>query len=338
MIKDSTGGRKGMRGDSLLGLLVVVVLALVFHYWGDAKGDDVQPAQPVPLQHEDQPQNVSSKEIPETGPAVRFLMQNVENYFVEGERSRSRYVSSPKPVAARDAVAKGIADLKPDIIGLVEVGGEVSLNDLRARLSKLGREYPYHRVLEREGEERALAVLSRHPIVQDRSTADYPLYGEQNRKMLRGILDVVVKAPDGRLFRIIGAHLKSHVADDEAAADSLRQREAITLSMYLQKITREQPGIPTLVYGDWNDGPGTPAIRQVEQGVSKDAAMHRLEPTDTRGEGWTIYYKSGREYLTYDMIFVNKTLQSRMKRAKMGVAPPTPKHASDHRAVWCELH
>lgn len=338
MIKDNTGGRKGMRGDSLLGLLVVVVLALVFHYWGDANGDDAQPAQPVPARHEDAPQNTSSREIPETGPAVRFLMQNVENYFVEGERTRSRYVSSPKPIAARDAVAKGIADLKPDIIGLVEVGGEVSLNDLRARLSKLGREYPYQRVLEREGEERALAVLSRYPIVQDRSTADYPLYGEQNRKMLRGILDVVVKAPDGRLFRIIGAHLKSHVADDEAAADSLRQREAITLSMYLQKIAREQPGIPTLVYGDWNDGPGTPAIRQVEQGVSKDAAMHRLEPTDARGEGWTIYYKSGREYLTYDMIFVNKALQSRMKHAKMGVAPPTPRHASDHRAVWCELH
>ena len=339
MIKDSTGGPKGMRRDGLLGLLLVVVLALVFHYWGDTRAEDPLPEQQAaPARQEVAPQNTPSREIPETGPAVRFLMQNVENYFVEGERTRSRYVSKPKPVAARDAVAKGIADLAPDIIGLEEVGGEVSLNDLRARLAKLGREYPYHRVLEREGEERALAVLSRHPIVQDRSTADYPLYGEQNRKMLRGILDVVVKAPDGRLFRIIGAHLKSHVADDAAAADSLRQREAITLSMYLQKIAREQPGIPTLVYGDWNDGPGTPAIRQVEQGVSKDAAMHRLEPTDARGEGWTIYYKSGREYLTYDMIFVNKALQSRMKRTEMGVAPPTPKRASDHRAVWCELH
>lgn len=341
MIKDNKGGKggKGMRGDSLLGLLLVVVLALVFHYWGDTKEDGTPPEQPaVPEQQAQAKPSVSGKEIPETGPAVRFLMQNVENYFVEGERTRSRYVSSPKPVAARNAVAKGISDQAPDIIGLVEVGGEVSLNDLRSRLSKMGREYPYYRVLEREGEERALAVLSRHPIVQDHSTADYPLYGEQNRKMLRGILDVVVKVPDGRLFRIIGAHLKSHVADDEAAADSLRQREAITLSMYLQKISREQPGIPTLIYGDWNDGPGTPAIKQMEQGVSKDAAMKRLEPTDARGEGWTIYYKAGKEYLTYDMIFVNKVLQSRMKRAKMGVAPPTPKHASDHRAVWCELH
>ena len=341
MIKDGTGGnaRKRVRMDSLLALLVVAVVVLLLNYWGNT-GDDVPlPEQPAaPAQQAPAEPRVSRSEIPEAGPAVRFLMQNVENYFVEGERTRSRYVSTPKPVAARDAVAKGIALQAPDIIGLVEVGGEVSLNDLRTRLSKLGREYPYHRVLEREGEERALAVLSRYPIVQDCSTADYPLYGEQNRKMLRGILDVVVKAPDGRLFRIIGAHLKSHVADDTAAADSLRQREAITLSMYLQKIAREQPGIPTLVYGDWNDGPGTPAIRQVEQGVSKDAAMHRLEPTDARGEGWTIYYKSGREYLTYDMIFVNKALQSRMTRAKMGVAPPTPKHASDHRAVWCELH
>lgn len=362
MIKDpkvkEEGGRK-MRGDSLLGLLLVLVLAVLWQYCGGGADDSKAQSSPVaeapakeaahtpdaepsaePAQvAQTAPDNVvSAADIPATGEPVCFLMQNVENYFVEGERTRSQYVSRPKPVYAREAVADVIAAQKPAIVGLVEVGGPVSLKDLLARLKKRGLEYPYYRVLVREGEERALAVISRFPIVQDRSVANYPLYGEQRRMMLRGILDVVVKAPDGRLFRILGAHLKSHVADDSAAADSLRQREAITLSMYLQKIAREQPNIPTLIYGDWNDGPGTPAIRQMEQGVSKDAAMTRLDPKDSRGQCWTIYYKGGHEYCTYDQIFVNKTLKSRMRKAKSGVVDiPAAKKASDHRAVWCQL-
>ena len=346
MIKGSKGAepRRGVRGDGFLVLLLVAVLAVLWQYYGGG-AEDATAAAPVeeaaPVQDSSRPvraQGLSAANIPKTGAPVCFLMQNVENYFVEGERTRSRYVSRPKPVAAREAVADVIAAGHPDIVGLVEVGGPASLQDLLARLRKRGLEYPYYRVLVREGEERALAVISRLPIVQDCSVANHPLYGEQHRMMLRGILDVVVQAGDGRLFRILGAHLKSHVADEAAAADSLRQREAITLSMYLQKITREQPGMPTLVYGDWNDGPGTPAIRQMEQGVSRDAAMVRLDPRDSRGQCWTLYYKGGREYCTYDQIFVNKTLKSRMRRAKSGVIDiPAASKASDHRAVWCQL-
>ena len=331
------------RGDILLVLAMLAVLAvLCFKYCGGGAEGTVEPlpaaAAPAPESATAPEPGLSAANIPATGEPVCFLMQNVENYFVEGERTRSQHVSRPKPAKAREAVADVIAAQKPAIVGLVEIGGPVSLQDLLARLKKRGLEYPYHRVLTREGEDRALAVISRLPIVQDRSVANHPLYGDHRRMMLRGILDVVVKAPDGRLFRILGAHLKSHVADDSAAADSLRQREAITLSRYLQKIAREQPNMPTLVYGDWNDGPGTPAIRQVEQGVSKDSAMARLDPKDSRGQCWTIYYKGGREYCTYDQIFVNNTLKSRMRKAKSGVVDiPAAKQASDHRAVWCQL-
>ena len=332
------------RGDILLALAMLAVLAvLCFNYCGGSGEGSVEArsAAAAPArEHATAPETgVSAAGIPATGEPVCFLMQNVENYFVEGERTRSQHVSRPKPAKAREAVADVIAAQRPAIVGLVEIGGPASLQDLLIRLKKRGLEYPYHRVLTREGEDRALAVISRLPIVQDRSVANYPLYGDHRRMMLRGILDVVVKAPDGRLFRILGAHLKSHVADDPAAADSLRQREAITLSGYLQKIAREQPNMPTLVYGDWNDGPGTPAIRQVEQGVSQDAAMVRLDPKDSRGQCWTIYYKGGHEYCTYDQIFVNKTLKSRMRKAKSGVVDiPAAKQASDHRAVWCQLY
>lgn len=352
----------GGRVDMLLLLLAVVVSALLWNMFGGAEQNPEVVEQPLPPARQPLPagepetpapepvddpqvaslapeQGISAAGIPKSGRPVRFLMQNVENYFVAGERTRSRFVSRPKSAESRDAVADVIASARPEIVGLVEVGGPVSLQDLRERLAKRGLEYPYYRVLPRQGEDRALAVLSRHPIVQDRSVANYHLYGEHRRTMLRGILDVVVRLDDGRLYRILGAHLKSHVADDQAAAASLRNREALTLSMYIQRITRDQPNIPTLVYGDWNDGPAESAVKQIVQGVSTDSAMHRLSPQDSRGQGWTIYYKAGHEYCTYDHIFVNKALKFRLKKnTPSGVVDiPAAKRASDHRALWCDL-
>ncbi len=171
-----------------------------------------------------------------TGAPVRFLMFNVEDYFVAGEPQRARYTITPQPEAKREAVAELIAEGQPEIVGLIEIGGEQALNDLRERLEARGLTLPHGKVLERQGEDRALAILSSYPIVADASKADAPLYGEQRRKMLRGILDVTVKHTDGRRFRIVGAHLKSQVAKAPAAADSLRKREAETLALHIGAI------------------------------------------------------------------------------------------------------
>jgi len=277
--------------------------------------------------------------IPEAAGPVRFLMFNVQNYFVAGECSRSRYVLRPKSEAAREAVAEAIAGARPEIVGLAEIGGPAALDDLAMRLKKRGLDYPYKKALVRMGEDRALALLSRHPIAQDHSQANYGLYGRQGRKMLRGILDVTVQAEDGRYFRIIGAHLKSRVADDSQAASSLRAREAIALAAYIQKAVRSRPEMPLLVFGDWNDGPADASLGIVRRGISKDAALKRIEASDLSGQTWTHYYEEREEYFVFDQIYVNKALRRRMgKDYACGIVDsPAGKAASDHRAVWCDL-
>lgn len=277
--------------------------------------------------------------IPEAAGPIRFLMFNVQNYFVTGERSRSRYVIRPKSEAAREAVAEAIAGARPEIIGLAEIGGPAALEDLTTRLKKRGLDYPYKKALVRIGEDRALALLSRHPIVQDHSQANYGLYGRHGRKMLRGILDVTVKAEDGRYFRIIGAHLKSRAADDAQAASSLRSREAIALASYIQKAVRSRPEMPLLVFGDWNDGPADASLGIVRRGISKDASLKRVEAADPSGQTWTHYYEEREEYFAFDQIYVNKALRRRMgKDYACGIADsPAGKDASDHRAVWCDI-
>lgn len=275
--------------------------------------------------------------IPKPGKHVRFLMLNAQNYFVEGEVCRSRYVLKPKPRESREAVAEVIASAKPQVVGLVEVGGPRALQDLRRRLAAHGLEYPYFRVLPRQGEDRALALLSVHPIVQDHSRETVKLHHQKRRKMLRGILDVTLRLEDGRLFRLVGAHLKSRVAEDAAAATALRKQEAYTLAQHIQHIVRSQKGLPLLVFGDWNDGPSDAAPQILMQGLSTDAALRRLTPRDSRGEEWTLFFKRGREYCIYDQIFVNPTLRERMRGQGGIVDIPAAVKASDHRAIWCDL-
>lgn len=345
MAPEKNSKRRRLRGDVLLLLLVGAAVALGLGYYGRGEpgGAEVShlPYASVAAAATGAGE-ISRRQVedmPQSGEPIRFLMLNAENYFVPGEQQRSRYTNKPKPEKSRDAVAEVIASVRPDLVGLVEIGGPLALEDLRRRLRERGVDYAYHRVLTRGGEDRALALLSRLPTVQDCSQANHRLFGQQRRMMLRGILDVVVQAEDGRLFRVMGAHLKSRVGSDPAAAASLREREAHTLALYIRDAVSDLPQLPLLVFGDWNDSPQDASVRLLEHGVSTRSALRRLSPRDSRGEEWTLYYPRGHSYSTFDHIFVNDALRRRMKRTDgSGVVDiPAARAASDHRALWCEL-
>ena len=331
--------RRRLRPDQLLFLLLLGLASLLWeHCTNDASDTKVSPAA-VEYSSDDLGPEGSRVDVPAAGKSLRFMMYNVQNYFVAGESRRASYPVSMKSDEAKDAVADCIASVKPDVIGLAEVGGREALKDLSARLKKRGMSYPYAKVLERDGEDRALALLSAHPLAADDSRANYPLYGDHRRQMLRGILDVTVKPEDGRLFRIVGVHLKSRVSEDRAAAASLRRREAETVALYLARLMRSKPGLPVVLFGDFNDGPADSAVRTLGSGTSSSAPMERLNPKDSRGEAWTIYYRPEHVYQTFDHIFVNRALKERLgDRSRSGVVDiPSVRKASDHRPVWTDI-
>ncbi len=268
--------------------------------------------------------------------AVRFLMYNVKNYFVKSEPNRTRYDIYPKKDSSCEAVVDVIASVKPDIIGLTEMGGKHALADLQSRLRKRGLDYKYSRVLERDGASHALALLSRYPIARDDSKANYGLYGQQNRKMLRGILDVTVRVGEKRSYRILGAHLKARRGGNSSEAASLRRREAETLSQYIAANAKKARGEAVLVYGDWNDEPQDVALRSLK-GVAK---LGLVDARDAAGKAWTLYFHPDKKYLVLDHIYMNRVLQQRQpKKARAGVVNHrSTRHASDHRAVWCDLY
>ncbi len=333
---------KVLRVDSLLFLILIMISAALYTQFfvnnkplaihkgaaqahGSALMDDGEALAALP---------VSAK-----GEQPRFLLYNVRNYFVKGERTRSDYISYPKSEESRDAVADVIAHSRADIVGVIEIGGRMALEDLRERLAKRGVDYPHHRVLERQGEDRALAILSLYPIIADNSRPQYPLYGSHRRMMLRGILDVTVQLSEDEKLRIMGAHLKSRVTDDQAKATALRSSEAQTVAQHLAEVSKQQPHMPILLFGDWNDPPLSSSIAVLEQGKSKESAMSRIAAKDSQGEEWTIYYKKGRSYYTFDQIYVNNVLKARRSvGAKSGILGGSEvKAASDHRPVWMDL-
>lgn len=274
---------------------------------------------------------------------VRFLMYNVKDYFVDKDPPRSPHKRKIKPIQLREAVADNIAEARPEVIGLIEIGGPAALDDLAERLAARGLHYAYRKVLTRWGEDRALAVLSMHPIVHDNSVADCKLRGTTRRLMLRGILDITVQPKgDPRTFRIIGAHLKSQVGDDPESATSLRMRECLALREHVHDAMQASPQTPLLVYGDWNDNPQSVALGPLTMPhTSTGDTLRLLKPRDKNEESWTIYYKEGFVYNTFDQIYVNRELARRMgRKSKNGiVADPIgrPK-PSDHRALWCDMY
>ncbi|MEG0025526.1 MAG: endonuclease/exonuclease/phosphatase family protein [Akkermansia sp.] len=276
--------------------------------------------------------------MPRSGAEIRFLHLNVCNYFVEEDPKRSVHDRSIKSIKDRDAVADVIAAGEADVVGLCEMGGNHALADLQARLEKRGKKYPYGFVLERAGEERALAMLSRYPFHRNDSRQNVTVPEGNALNMLRGILDVTVDVQDGRMFRFLGVHLKSK-RDLNGTADTVRRRESYAVRLVLNEVIASSQGMPLLVFGDFNDGPTEPAVQIILGKRAGKNGLTRLKPLDSRGERWTIFYGGGEEYLSYDHLLVNRTLRTRIGRSyESGIIDiPQAKEAGDHRALWVDL-
>ena len=212
-------------------------------------------------------------------------------------------------------------------------GGEAAVRDLQMRLKRKGVHLPYKVLVMRDGEDRGLALLSKYRIADNRSVADMPVSGEAKRKktMLRGILDATVSMPDGRLFRLVGIHLKSRLSRDGSAEDT-RRREAYALRDYLNEALASQDGMPLLLYGDFNDGPSDSAVQVIQGPAKTEYRLNRLKPRDSRGETWTIYYEDGDTYHSFDHLFLNNTLK-KLPWASLTL-PPRSRPATTAACGW----
>jgi len=274
------------------------------------------------------------------GADIVVAAYNLENYLRMDRYAKGETVTdAPKPEREIAAIVSILGEVKPDILGLMEIGGEDMLSDLQARLRAAGLDLPHRVWVRGADEERHIALLSRFPITQDRSLDDvsFPLNGRIQR-MPRGILDATVQvAPDYRL-RLLGAHLKSKRTTPNYDQARLREREADMLRKHVDGILQKEPSTNLLLFGDLNDTKNEYPIRQIMGPPRAPTSLRDIWLRDSRGETWTHYWKSADIYSRIDYMLVSPALAPEVIWKKCGINDsPSWKDASDHRAIYATI-
>lgn len=265
---------------------------------------------------------------------------NLENYLRMDRRAKGEMVTdAPKPEHEIGAIIRIISGLKPDILGLMEIGGPDMLDDLQARLKAAGVDLPHRVWVRGADEERHLALLSRFPITSDQSRNDvsFPLGGRIQR-MPRGILDTTIQINPGYRLRLLGAHLKSKRTVPGYDETKLREEESRQLRVHTDAILQKDPATNLLLFGDLNDTKNEFPIRQIMGTPRTPTYMRDIWLRDSRGETWTHYWKTADIYSRIDYILVSPALAPEVIWKKCGIDDsPSWKEASDHRAIYATI-
>jgi endonuclease/exonuclease/phosphatase family metal-dependent hydrolase len=262
---------------------------------------------------------------------------NLGNYWLGNPGT---LINEPaKPEAEIAALIKVLHRIKPDIVGLIEIGDESMLADLQRRLKKAGLDYAHREWVEGADDVRHICLLSRFPIVERNSRGDvrFDLDGKTLR-MNRGILDVTVEVNPSYRLRLVGAHLKSRRDVPEYDQERMRAKEAWFLREHIDEILSAGPKTNLMLFGDLNDTKNEYAVRQIIGSKGAPNYMMDLWLRDGRGERWTYYWKAADEYSRIDYLLVSPGLVKEVVLEKCGIDDsPYWNEASDHRAIYAVI-
>ncbi len=273
----------------------------------------------------------------EATPGVIFCSYNVRNYLGPDQVSAERR-TKPKPEKEIEALIRVISDIKPDVLGICEMGSPAAFADFKERLKNAGLEYSDSEYVNADDPDRHLALLSRFPIVRRESAEKvrYTLNGTQ-QSVKRGFLDVTVQISPGYQLRCVGAHLKSKLPAPEGEA-LIRRHEAAKLREHLDAIFAKEPATNLLCYGDFNDAKNQPMFAEVKGVTGTSGHLTDLPACDVHGDRWTHHWPVADEYARIDFLFASAGLLPEVKRDSATVyRSEFWEMASDHRPVFVTI-
>lgn len=267
---------------------------------------------------------------------VVFVSWNLRNYLLSPKTDRTgRSATPPKPEASADAIADTLTLLKPDIVGVSEMGSARDLADLQLRLKARGLDLPYRTRVDAADQDRHLALLSRYPLqnIRHDTRIGFSL-GGLPQYVRRGFLDCEVKVRPGFSLRVLGAHFKSRRIVPQFDQAEFRRNESLLLRSKVADILRADPRTPLLLFGDLNDTKNSPSVAGLTGARGAPDSLAILPLSDRIGDQWTYLWKETDEYSRVDFIMVSKALlpmirgkASRVHRAKNWTL------ATDHRPL-----
>lgn len=314
---------------------------------GQAPPPAEAPAKPAPVPAPPAPAPVAT---PATAPpvaaadpiaegSVRFVSYNVENWltmdrYVDGKSLKG----APKPEKERLAVASVLAGLKPDILGVSEIGTEADVKDLQRYLEKAGHPMPHFHLNRGADPTRSLVILSRFPIGKTvvHENLTYRSKG-QEYGMQRGILDAIIETPAGA-YRFLGVHLKSKRETEDGDQADMRLNEAHLLRREIDAILRDDPKARLVVYGDFNDTRNSPALRAIHGTGNSPRSLLMIALKDSKGEYWTHFWDFQDVYSRIDYVMVSDALRKSVDWDNCKVVDSEGvAGASDHRPLMVIL-
>ncbi len=273
--------------------------------------------------------------LAQTTDAFVVASYNVENWVL---MDRHGEPNQPKPVSEKQAVWEVLQTVRPDVLGLAELGTTNQLTEIVEGLRQRGLDYPFREWIQGSDETRHVALLSRFPIAERHSRTDYTyLLDGKPTRVLRGILDVLVQVNDQYAFRTIVAHLKSKRTSSNGDQAVMRLEEARLLRSHIDAALKENPRGNLLAMGDYNDTPESEPIRLLIGALP--VQLFDLMPVDSRGGHDTYYWESRDLFSRIDYLMASAGMSNEYVAGSARIADvPAWKSASDHRAVYASFY
>jgi endonuclease/exonuclease/phosphatase family metal-dependent hydrolase len=244
----------------------------------------------------------------------RVAAYNLENYLDQPSVTRPQ-----KSAAAKSKIRESIRAMKPDVIGLVEMGSVSALQELHASLKAEGLDFPHWEHVTGFDTNIHLAMLSRFPIVARRPhTNDNYLLSGRRLRVSRGFLEADIKVNNSYEFTAFVVHLKSKRPIPDADEEEMRFEEAKILREKIDARLKANPNANLVVLGDLNDTYNTKSVKAVI-GRGKTALIdtrpaerngdNQPHPTNPRynprNVAWTHHYGLEDTYGRIDYILLS---------------------------------
>lgn len=272
--------------------------------------------------------------------ALTVAAYNVENYTLADRMVDGIYRPAyPKPEKEKVALRQVIAGLAPDILAIEEMGPQAYLDDFQRELKRAGQDFPHAVLLESADADRHVAVLSKVPFKEVRRHATVPFaYFGQPEVVKRGVLEVVFATTDGD-FSVFVVHLKSKHTERKDDPESALQR-ALEAEAVRDLVLARYPDpakAKFIVCGDWNDTQTSRPVRAMrKRGATVIGEI--LPAADSRGEGWTHFFRRELTYSRIDYLLVSPALKALVAGGTAKIWDgPGARGASDHRAIYLQL-
>ena len=293
--------------------------------------------------------------MPRDPVALRLCELNVENLFVGLEywdgrtldglsEAEWRGLALPqlrrwqKPLRKLWGLAEAIGEIDPDVLMLVEVGGEDSLRNFNQHFLADRFEPFFVGGNSRRGIDLAYLVKRGIPLAAEaRSNRETPVevHGRRGRsraRLSRDVAELSLRDADGQRLVLLLVHLKSMISTvEDMRGKDARTAEAFALASLYEELRARHPTVPFVVAGDFNAAPDSLELEVIRRTDLSDVRDLVGVPPEERATLVHFDSAGAPQPVVLDHVFVSPELRDKVtaaytyRYAQEGIARPLPR-------------